>query len=156
MKDDMVDVLIYLYENYIGEPVNVVQEISVNDLKNVGFTPEEIDKAFDWLVELAARPLPQIVQKSSGRAVRIFTETECAHLNVACRCFLLRLEQLSLIDAFTRELIIQCVLALPTRTLNINQFKRIVLLVLLNQGEQELAVTWIEDLLYAEDLPTLH
>ena len=55
MNDYVVDVLIYLYENYMGgEETPPPDQGELHDeLAEAGFPREEIEKAFQWLDELA-------------------------------------------------------------------------------------------------------
>ena len=56
MYENMVDVLIYLYENYMdGESQPPTDQSDLEDeLSQAGFTSAEIQKALRWLDELAA------------------------------------------------------------------------------------------------------
>ena len=58
MYENMVDVLIYLYENYMdGEGQPPVDQSELEDeLAQAGFSNPEIEKALRWLDELAAQP----------------------------------------------------------------------------------------------------
>lgn len=55
MNENMVDVLIYLYEHYMdGEQQPPVAQSDLEDeLSQAGFSQSEIDKALHWLDELA-------------------------------------------------------------------------------------------------------
>ena len=54
MKEDMLEVLIYLFENYIVDGVSFEpgQHELAQELEGAGFAGEEIDKAFVWLEDL--------------------------------------------------------------------------------------------------------
>ncbi|MEW8470553.1 MAG: DUF494 family protein, partial [Candidatus Thiodiazotropha sp.] len=55
MNENVVDILIYLYENYMdGEQAPPSDQHELRDeLIQAGFPSGEINKAFDWLDELA-------------------------------------------------------------------------------------------------------
>jgi len=54
MKEDMLEVLIYLFENYIIDGVSFEpgHDELAEELVGAGFAGEEIDKAFVWLEDL--------------------------------------------------------------------------------------------------------
>ena len=51
MKENVLDVLMFLFENYLyDEPEDVMDRDSLEEnLHQAGFTNGEIDKAFNWL-----------------------------------------------------------------------------------------------------------
>ena len=55
MKETILDVLLFLFENYFyDDPDAVLDRDSLQQgLIQAGFSPAEINKAFDWLDELA-------------------------------------------------------------------------------------------------------
>ena len=155
MKNDIIDVLMYLFDNFVNEQVGVAHEISLTELEEAGFPAEEVNKAFHWLEHLHDETSPATLQIPRTHAMRIFSPEECEKLDVACRSFLLSLEQLQVIGPGLRELIVHCVLSLES-DLDLNQFKRIIFLILLNQPEQETAVIWLEELLYEDTTKIIH
>lgn len=158
MTDTMVDVLIYLYENYMdGEaPPPVDHDELLDELNMAGFPNPQVEKAIQWLDELAL-----IQQEPSGHqprvnAIRIYTDQEQQRLDLECRGYLLFLEQNQLIDPPTRELVIERVLALDTPMISEEELKWTVLLVLMNQPGQELAFARMEELVYNDEPIYLH
>jgi Smg protein len=57
MKENVLDVLMYLFENYVDEDTEIEPDrIQLQDkLLEAGFPGAEIDKAFDWLENLASQ-----------------------------------------------------------------------------------------------------
>ena len=55
MKESILDVLLYLFEHYFTEDADPVRDRDSlqNGLIQAGFSPAEINKAFDWLDALA-------------------------------------------------------------------------------------------------------
>ena len=76
MNESMVDVLIYLFENYMdgeGQPP-LDQDLLEEELAEAGFSNAQIDKALHWLDELAAGlDAPGIMRTEAGRSMRIYT-----------------------------------------------------------------------------------
>jgi Smg protein len=159
MKENILDVLMYLFENYMDNDVerNPDQETLKLELVEAGFTQAEINKAFIWLEGLAVLQdgmSPETLK--SSRSIRIFTDQEAEKLGIECRGFLLFLEQVGVLDQGNRELVIDRVMALETEEIDLEQLKWVVLMVLFNQPGQEAAFAWVEDLVYDETAGTLH
>ena len=57
MKENVLDVLMFLFENYLyDEPDDAPDRDSLEEnLHQAGFTNGEIEKAFNWLDDLADR-----------------------------------------------------------------------------------------------------
>ena len=55
MKETILDVLLFLFENYFYDDPDAVRDRDSlqHGLIQAGFSPTEISKAFDWLEELA-------------------------------------------------------------------------------------------------------
>ena len=69
MKETILDVLLYLFENYFYDDPDAVRDRDSLQagLIQAGFTPTEVSKAFDWLDELARQrpacvPSPEAVR----------------------------------------------------------------------------------------------
>ncbi len=149
MKEDVLEVLMYLFQHYISEEAAHADRDSLQrDLVDAGFLPGEISRAFAWLEELAAHqanpPLPVNAQAS----FRIYSASEIDRLDVDCRGYLLFLEQVGILSPDTRELAIDRVMALDADDIDLNQLKWIVLMVLFNHPGQEQAYAWMEDLMF--------
>lgn len=148
MKETVLDVLMYLFENY--------QEVEFADTDNqdtlreelvaAGFPDEEVGHAFAWLDGLAEqRQLPLIF--GPGRATRIYTRDEMAKISTECRGFMMYLEQLGIITGEMRELIIDRLMALP-EDVDLERVKWVCLLVLMNQPNAEEAFGHLEEMVY--------
>src|SRR5690606_36619382 len=73
MKESILDVLLYLFEHYFSEDADLVRDRDSlqNGLIQAGFSPTEINKAFDWLEALAAQR-PSVAQARVDGPVRIY------------------------------------------------------------------------------------
>ena len=158
MFEDVVDVLIYLYENYMdGEtpPPTDPNELK-DELTQAGFSGGEVDKALLWLDELAERIGDTDQAPHAPHAIRIYTDDERGRLDTASRGLLLFLEQNGILDPVSRELVIERALALETDSLTVEELKWIVLLVLMNRPGREDAFTQMEDMVYNATPDLLH
>jgi Smg protein len=155
MNESMVDVLIYLYENYMdGEdqpPVD--QDLLEEELSEAGFSNAHIHKALHWLDELAeGLDAPGYDAIEAGRSMRIYNAQECERLDLGARGLLLFLEQIGILDPISRELVIERVLAIDHTAVAVDEVKWVVLLVLLNSPGQEDAFARMEEMIY-DDAP---
>ncbi|MCV6636749.1 DUF494 family protein [Candidatus Albibeggiatoa sp. nov. NOAA] len=158
MKENTIDVLMFLFEHYVDDdmPFEHDQDTLTVELVESGFPSYEVNKAFEWLEGLAEQQfLPPSDAPSSG-ALRVYLPSECELLDVECRGFLLFLEQMGVLDNFSRELVIDRAMALESDDFNLDQLKWVILMVLFNQPGQEEAFVWMEDLVYNEEVHTLH
>lgn len=158
MKENVLDVLVYLFEHYIyDQPETVVDRASMhNDLIEAGFTPTDISKAFDWLDELERRRPQQAVHALPSGPVRVYAEEEADRLDADCRGFLMLLEQQGVLDAARRELVLDRVMALGDEEFGLDDLKWVVLMVLFNEPGQEAAFAWMESHLLETDGQTAH
>jgi Smg protein len=158
MYDNMVDVLIYLYENYMdGEDQPPTDQGELEDeLSQAGFSNREIHKALRWLDELAARAETPPCHGHAVGSIRVYTVDESAKLDLDARGFLHFLEQNGFLDPATRELAIDRALAIDHGTVGVDELKWVVLLVLMNRPGREDAFTQMEDLVYNDEPEYLH
>jgi len=153
MKENVLDLLMYLFENYIyDEPEAEPDRESLGDsLEQAGFSPAEIERAFHWLDGLAEqRQLPD-VHSRTGDPVRLFDAEERRRIDVEAHGFLMYLENAGVVDAPRRELILDRLLALDNEEIGLEDLKWVVLMVLFNQPGQEANYAWMEDLMFDEE-----
>jgi len=157
MKENVFDVLMYLFENYFynEEEPDPDRDSLESELFEVGFTRKEIRKAFDWLDGLAdSRNLP--TDGVNVQAIRIYTDREMTKLDRECRGFIMFLEQAGILTGFSRELIIDRLMALDSEHIDLDTLKWIILMVLFSQPGQEEAYAWMENLVFDSPAQFLH
>ncbi len=153
MKENIFDVLIYLFENYLDS--DLVLQPDNEDIKTelieAGFEQSEVNNAFDWLETLTEK---SAIKPSVSSAFRVFCTQEKRKLDLECRDFLLFLERSGILTPDTREIVIDRAMAVQNDTLSLDELKWTVLMVLLSQSDDDLAYSRMEDIVY--DLtPTL-
>lgn len=158
MNENVVDILIYLYENYMDndQPPPSNQEDLHEELVAAGFPEDEIYKAFQWLDELALQRDSGGLRPQTENSIRIYTEQEIAKMDHNCRGLLLFLEQNSILDQANREFVIERTMALDSPIIKVDDLKWVVLMVLMNQPGQETAFAQMEDLVYNDQPLYLH
>ena len=151
IKQSVVDVLMFLFEQYLGDDNEVIDErdhMQVR-LEEVGFEDREIDLAFDWLEELAMIRDDKDFAPLQENSIRVFSEEEKDILNEDGRGFIMHLEQSGILTPVTRELVLDRVIALD-HPLNMEQLKWIVMIVLHTHPGEENAFAWMESLVFDE------
>lgn len=151
MKETVLDVLMYLFESFVDsedEPEPDRNELR-EELAHAGFGDREIDRALDWLDGL--NPSTDIVADYSPMAIRVYDPIEIERFDSSCRGYLLHLEQIGILGAAQRELVIDRLLALDSDEIDIEQIKWVVMMVLFSQPGHEQAYAQMEDLVFAED-----
>lgn len=157
MKETLLDVLLYLFENYFYDDPDAVRdrESLQANLIQAGFSPAEVSKAFDWLDGLGQLRASASVSTVDG-PLRLYAPQEEQRLDLDCRGFLLFLEQIGILDAQLREQVIDRAMALDQPELDLDDLKWVVLMVLFNQPGHEAAFAWMESHLFALDGEALH
>jgi Smg protein len=136
----VLDILIYVFDRYMLDAAPEVPEREhlARDLERAGFAPAKVERALDWLTELAFGH--ERVEPAPAAGVRIFSDSELARLSTECRGLLLKLERARVLTVQQREIVIERMLALDADEPDTEQLKWVVLMVLSSQPGQELAV----------------
>ena len=148
MKENVFDVLMYLFENYYMDednPVTPDRELVQQELSQAGFPTLEIDRAFLWMEGLACDSNPP--DRQSEYSLRLFSNREMDRLDIDSRGFILFLEQMGVLSPASRELVVDRAMALENEDFDLDQLKWVILMVLINQPGEEAAYAWVEDLL---------
>jgi Smg protein len=129
----MYDILVYLFENCQHAELAYDRERVAKKLSAAGFEDSDISEALHWLAGVRVahsvrEPLPD-----SRSTFRAYAPRELAKLDAQSRGFLLTLEHSGILNAETRELVIERALAANGDTLSLEQLKLVVLMVLWNQ-----------------------
>ena len=159
MKENMMDVLMYLLENYmdVDAEVDHDQEILTVKLTEAGFDHAEINKAFSWLEGITVvQGNPTGAPVLAAPSARIYNQKEKEKLDIECRGFLIFLEQIGVLDLQSRELVIDRIMALETGEIEIDTLKWVILMVLFNQPGQESTYAWMENLVFDDVIDQLH
>ena len=157
----MFDVLMYLFETYIHADVDTMvdQDELADELTQAGFHKEEILKALAWLERLAelqeAEETP-IWARSAPDSFRIYTPEELYKIDAEGRGFLLFLEQIKVLNAETREIVIDRLMELDAPVIELDDLKWVVLMVLFNVPGSESAYHQLEELIFEQPEGAVH
>ena len=151
----VLEILIYVFDRYMLDAAPEVPEREhlARDLERAGFAPSKVERALDWLTDLAfgherGGEAAAAVTRSGG--VRVFSDSELARLSTECRGLLLTLERAQVLTPQQREIVIERMLALDADEPDTEQLKWVVLMVLSSQPGQELAVERLGGLVAAD------
>jgi len=147
MKENVFDVLMYLFENYMDEGTEFQPDQEA--------LTHELTHWLDGLSALRENSAGQPRQKTAS-AIRHYTPQEQEKLDEECRGYLQFMEASGVIDPATRELVIDRLMALEADEIALDQLKWVMLLVLFNQPGQEYAYHMLEDLVFDEMQGHLH
>ncbi|HEX9876716.1 MAG TPA: DUF494 domain-containing protein [Gammaproteobacteria bacterium] len=153
MKETVLDVLMYLFECFVDsedEPEPDRNELR-EELERAGFRNREIDRALDWLDGLNVSEPGSDAPAPRNATMRLYDRLEQERLDAPCRGYLLHLEQIGILTATQREVVIDRLMALDGSDIDIEQIKWVVMMVLFSQPGQEQAYARMEDLVFADD-----
>ena len=157
MNDNVLDILIYLFENYLDadDAPQPSRDVLREELEHAGFAEHGIERALAWLEGLSGESTPPVGDPHK-RSVRVFSSYEQMRLTPEVRGYLLQLENVSILSTQQRELVIDRLLALESDETDIEQVKWVVLMVLFSQPGQEQAYQRMEDLVFEGQSDALH
>ncbi|HEY5719637.1 MAG TPA: DUF494 domain-containing protein [Gammaproteobacteria bacterium] len=149
MKSDVLELLVYLFEHYMDDDLAPFpdEDALQDELLQAGFRQRDIRQAFAWLGELGDRPETP-ARAGTGFALRHFDPRELDRLDLACRGFLLFLEQNGVLNPTSRERVIERLMALESDAISVEHVKWVVLLVLFSEPGEEAAFAWMHELVY--------
>jgi Smg protein len=158
MNETVLDVLMYLFENFSDQEYEHAPDQLVlrDELLQAGFGEHEVDRALHWLEELADSDAAPFTNKPAQRSVRLFSAHELARLDTQCRGYVIYLEQIGILSPIQRELVLDRLMALDAPDIDVEQVKWVVLMVLFSQPGQEIAFSRMEDLVFEEDAGAVH
>ena len=161
MKEDILEVLIYLFENYMVDGVSFEsgQDELARELIGAGFDGEEIDKAFVWLeglMNIYQQDEAQRFSVQTHQSIRFLTEQERQRLSLEAQSLLSRLVGVGVLDQYSREMVIDRVMALDLVDVNLDHVRWVVLMVLSNQPEFYEIAEWAEVIISDARLPVFH
>lgn len=129
----MYDVLVFVFENCQQADLAYDRDRVAQKLSAAGFEDGDISEALHWLAGMSLTPQVREPLPDLRRTFRAYAPRELAKLDAQCRGFLMTLEHSGILNAETRELVIERALAASGDALSLEQLKLVVLMVLWNQ-----------------------
>ncbi|MCX7545722.1 DUF494 family protein [Marinicella gelatinilytica] len=150
MKQQMMDVLVYVFENYMTERYNLKESSQrqriINGLQKIGFSPGLIEEALLWLQQVSGKPENMVQQ--SATAMRHFSQKERQMLGSEGIEFIEYLMSQDILNNQTRELLIDGLLYLKADNIEVDDLQWLALIILFSQPDQEQAFVDLERLLF--------
>lgn len=125
------------------------------ELERMGFHRYEINRALDWLDGLNRVKSATEVNEVS-QSMRHYLPEESEQLAVEGKGFLLYLERLGIINPVIREIVIDRIMALDSREVDLGRIKWVVLMVLFTQPDKKSALSLLQDMVLSDACDVLH
>jgi Smg protein len=161
MTNNILDVLTFMFD-FLFESAEQDSEHELDDdllkahLSEAGFDDGRIDKALNWLENIAALQEGRLdTFVTSLNSVRIYSEAEQSKLNTKARGFIMFMENMGQLSAAQREIVIEQVMTLEDSTLSMDDLKWVVMMVIGNSEETAMPTQWLESIVFYDDNPTL-
>ena len=123
----MIDILVYLFENYHDFSARPKTKTLKRRLSAVGFKEEAITVALRWLDGLKATSA--VDRPRDQRALRIYLPNEQRKLGLDCLAFIAFLEAADMLEPALRELVVEGAMLLDDDPVPLAKFKIIVLMI---------------------------
>jgi len=137
MKENILDILTFLFDNYYIGDSKMPSSVSNFELEmcSLGFSKNQALAAVGWLHTLRyMRSKSSLSNVSSSLATRVYTEAEKQKICVKARALLQDLENKSILDVKTREIIVDMVLATGADSISYSDFLRVIGIIVYNQS----------------------
>ncbi|HPF26280.1 MAG TPA: DUF494 domain-containing protein [Steroidobacteraceae bacterium] len=158
MNGSVVDILIYVFDQYMLTDHEEVPERDTlaEDLERAGFGRADVERALDWLADLAgerhrAAVASDLTDDEAIPSIRIYVPAELERISTECRGYLLGLEEQGILSPSQREIVIDRLMALDMDDVDIERLKWLVLMVLSSQPGQEQAYALMENLVFDDE-----
>lgn len=145
----MLEVLMYLFEHHMqaGRPFSIEEPKLMHELEGEGFSSSTIKNALTWLQGLESFQLEQgKMTIPSQHSHRVYTTEEMVRMDIESRNFINRLEERAVLNAQTREWVIDRVLSLNNDFIQLFHVKWVCLLVLYRVHGEEAVLTCVDTL----------
>lgn len=164
MNGTVLDILLYVFDRYMFDEAPEVpeREALARHLATAGFGEDNVERALDWLADLAGlRQHAALAADEAGTpratpSLRLYSPQELARLSAECRGLLLTLETSQILLPAQRELVIDRLLALDVEDLTPEQVRWVALMVLSSQPGQEQACARMETLVFDAESSATH
>lgn len=159
IKEGMLDVLMYLFENYMQTDCGISRDHDelIDELEDVGFSPVAIDKAFIWLEELSdIQDGSTVVTADLAPATRIYMDYEYEMIGSKGIGLISFLSQVGVLNTMNREIVLDRAMAFEGDDLEAHRLKWVILMVLFNNPETDAELAWMENFITENKEQTLH
>jgi Smg protein len=149
----MLDLLIYLFENYISTKPKLNMNAITVELEEAGFNNKDISTAFDWFNHLEKLSSgPELTNKNS---IRVLSHKEYEKISKEGFTFLTFLLNAKILNPTEFEVILDQIMILNQKYINIDEMRWIVMMTLWKSGKEN-SYLFVEDSLFQNKRSQLH
>lgn len=150
MNENIVELLLYLFENYIYENNNTdLDKKAIHQgLHQAGFESNTINNAFIWLENLQndIQSYQNVIIQSES--YRVFSDSEHQKIDLDCQDFIMYLYNSNILNNVQREILINAIMKPEINHFDVDDLQWLALMVLFSQPDQEQAFANLEALLF--------
>ena len=149
----MLDLLIYLFENYISTKPKLNMNAITVELEEAGFNNKDISTAFDWFNHLEKLSNgPELTNKNS---IRVLSHKEYEKISKEGFTFLTFLLNAKILNPTEFEVILDQIMILNQKSINIDEMRWVVMMTLWKSGKEN-NYLFVEDSLFQNKRTELH
>jgi Smg protein len=149
----MLDLLIYLFENYISTKPKLNMNAITVELEEAGFNNKDISSAFNWFNHLEKLSNgPELTNKNS---IRVLSHKEYEKISKEGFTFLTFLLNAKILNPTEFEVILDQIMILNQKYINIDEMRWIVMMTLWKSGKEN-SYLFVEDSLFHNKRTQLH
>jgi Smg protein len=149
----MLDLLMYLFENYISTKPKLNMNAITVELEEAGFNNKDISTAFDWFNHLEKLSNgPELTNKNS---IRVLSHKEYEKISKEGFTFLTFLLNAKILNPTEFEVILDQIMILNQKYINIDEMRWIVMMTLWKSGKEN-SYLFVEDSLFHNKRTQLH
>ena len=139
LKEDFLDILLYLFEYYSEDPVRESDTSFVirDHLIDAGFQDAAIDHAMDWVEIFKNQGENMMLHTPSNSSVRILSDDEKNLLDVECQNYISRLEKFGLLTPVKRVLLFDKLTSIGFEPMDLEVVKALSILMLFQEPSVE-------------------
>ncbi|MDA7691047.1 DUF494 domain-containing protein [Methylophilaceae bacterium] len=149
----MLDLLIYLFENYISTKPKLNMNAITVELEEAGFNNKDISTAFDWFNHL--EKLSNGTELTNKNSIRVLSHKEYEKISKEGFTFLTFLLNAKILNPTEFEVILDQIMILNQKYINIDEMRWIVMMTLWKSGKEN-SYLFVEDSLFQNKRTQLH
>ena len=149
----MLDLLIYLFENYISTKPKLNMNAITVELEEAGFNNKDISSAFDWFNHL--EKLSNGHKLTNKNSIRVLSHKEYEKISKEGFTFLTFLLNAKILNPTEFEVILDQIMILNQKYINIDEMRWIVMMTLWKSGKEN-SYLFVEDSLFQNKRTQLH
>ena len=149
----MLDLLIYLFENYISTKPKLNTNDIALELEEAGFNNKDISSAFDWFNHL--EKLSKNSSLTHKDSLRVLSQIEYEKISEEAFTLLTFLINAKILNSTEFEIILDQIMILNQKYINIEEMRWIVMMTLWKSGKEN-SYLFVEDSKYQNKQAELH